>query len=159
MAHAIVNTDKMAGTDVRTKLVSVLYQNASGKAQEIDNGNVVVIDGLMSGEREIYKAVTPAVSSKLGKIVLIASPEVMYDERLKNYSDFYNDGSVPQRGYVLTSGDIFTVSAPAVGNVVEMAAGTKLNIAASATSGSTQIGKIIEVGTLHGETGYTIQVD
>ena len=167
MRYGVVRTDKMMATDVRSMLESVKYMGAGSTATAIDNGNVVKLDGsLMTGEREIKKGVTPAANDALDAIVLIASPEVMYDERKRNLDDFQNEAGKVCRGYHLHSGDIFSVTkdaldgvaTPAVGNVVELKAGIKLNVAASATSGSTVVGKIIAVDVVGRYTYYVIQV-
>ena len=167
MAYGVVRTDKLMGTDVRSMLESVKYMGAGSTATAIDNGNVVKLDGsLMTGEREIKKGVTPAANDALDTIVLIASPEVMYDERKRNLDEFQNEAGKVCRGYHLHSGDIFSVTkdaldgaaTPAVGNVVELKAGIKLNVAASATSGSTVVGKIIAVDVVGRYTYYVIQV-
>lgn len=167
MAYGVVRTDKLMGTDVRSMLESVKYMGAGSTATAIDNGNVVKLDGsLMTGEREIKKGVTPAANDALDAIVLIASPEVMYDERKRNLDEFQNEAGKVCRGYHLHSGDIFSVTkdaldgaaTPAVGNVVELKAGIKLNVAASATGGSTVVGKIIAVDVVGRYTYYVIQV-
>lgn len=167
MAYAVVRTDKMFGTDVRSGLVSAKYMGAGSSATAIENGNVIKLDSLVSGEREIYKAVTPAANDDLKDIVLVASPEVMYDERKHNLDEFINEAGKIVRGYYLHENDIFSVtkdalvgtSDPAVGDIVELAAGTKLNVASEATSSSTQVGKIIEVADAGKYTYYAIQVD
>lgn len=164
--HAIVRTDNMYGVDVRTGLVSVKYL-PSDTPTEIDNGNVVLLGDLIEGEREMYAGDTPAADSDKNKVVLIATPEVMYDERLRNLSDFYNDAGRACRGYRLHAWDIFSVTKealdgkeePAVGDIVELQADTKLNVAASATEGSTQIGEIIDINIVSGETLYAIRVN
>lgn len=167
MGYGVVRTDRLMGTDVRSMLESVKYMGAGSTATAIDNGNVVKLDGsLMTGEREIKKGVTPAANDALDAIVLIASPEVMYDERKRNLDEFQNEAGKVCRGYHLHSGDIFSVTkdaldgaaTPAVGNVVELKAGIKLNVAASATSGSTVVGKIIAVDVVGRYTYYVIQV-
>lgn len=167
MSYGVVRTDKMIATDVRSMLESVKYMGAGSTATAIDNGNVVKLDGsLMTGEREIKKGVTPAANDALDAIVLIASPEVMYDERKRNLDEFQNEAGKVCRGYHLHSGDIFSVTkdaldgvaTPAVGNVVELKAGIKLNVAASATGGSTVVGKIIAVDVVGRYTYYVIQV-
>lgn len=167
MAFGVVRTDRLMGTDVRSMLESVKYMGAGSTATAIDNGNVVKLDGsLMTGEREIKKGVTPAANDVLDAIVLIASPEVMYDERKRNLDEFQNEAGKICRGYHLHSGDIFSVTkdaldgaaAPKVGDAVELKAGTKLNVAASATSGSTAVGKIIAVDVVGRYTYYVIQV-
>ena len=168
MAYAVVRTDKMAATDVRAGLVSVRYQ-PSATNTAIENGNVVLLDGLETGSREVYKGATPAANSALKDIVLIATPEVIYDERKRNLTDFRNEAGRIARGYHLHVNDIFSVTkdaldgaaTPAVGDVVELKAGTKLNVVAAATgltSGSTQVGTIVDINTVGKLTYYAIQV-
>ena len=168
MAYAVVRTDAMAGTDVRGQLVSVKYMGADGATPTaIENGNVLKIGALMTGEREIYIGGAVAANDKIDDIVLIASPEVVYDEHKRNLDDFVNKAGKACRGYHIHSGDTFSVTAealsgtgtPAVGNVVELAAGTKLAFAASATTGSTKVGRIIAVDVVGRYTYYAIKVD
>ena len=165
--HGVIRTDRMYGTDVGANLVSVKYMGAGTTETAIDNGCVVALDGLMAGQREIYKGITPAANTALGKIALIATPEVMYDERKKNLEDYENEAGVTCRGYILHSNDIFSVTAEAldaaaeiaVGNIVEVQAGVKLKVVASATSGSTAVGKVIAIEKAGRYTYYVIQVD
>lgn len=179
MAHGIVRTDNMHGTDVRTGLVSVKYivKTGSGTTESpyvytetaIDNGNVLKITSLLDGEREVFEGVTPAANDSLGDIVLIASPEVMYDERKRNLDEFYNVEGKACRGYRLKKGDIFSVTkdaldgaeSPVVGDIVELKAGTKLNVVAAgtgATSGSTVVGKILAKDVVGRYTYYAVLV-
>lgn len=163
--HAVVRTDKLTGTDDRSRLVSVRFQ-PNDTMTEIENGNVVLLGALETGKREMYKGLTPAANSDMTAIVLIATPELMYDEHKHNLDEFINEAGVPARGYRLHKNDIFSVTKealagvakPAVGNVVELMAGTKLNVAASATSGSTQVGKIIDINVVGRYTYYAIEV-
>lgn len=168
MAYAVVRTDAMAGTDVRGQLVSVKYMGTDGATPTaIENGNVLKIGALMTGEREIYIGGAVAANDKIDDVVLIASPEVVYDERKRNLDDFVNEAGKACRGYHIHSGDTFSVTAealsgtgtPAVGNIVELAAGTKLAFAASATTGSTKVGRIIAVDVVGRYTYYAIKVD
>lgn len=76
MAHGVIRTDNMLGTDVGTHLVSFKYQ-PSDTDTAIDNGNVVVIGDLINGEREVHTATTPAANSALAKIAVVASVEVI----------------------------------------------------------------------------------
>jgi hypothetical protein len=167
MAYGVVRTDNMFGTDVRAGLVSIKYMGANGQtATAIENGNVLKVGALMSNEREIFVGAAPAANDDLKDIVLVATPEVMYDERKRNLDEFINEAGRACRGYRLHKGDIFSVTkdaldgvaAPAVGNAVELKAGTKLNVAASATSGSTQVGKIIAIDVVGRYTYYVILV-
>ena len=168
MAYGIVRTDNMYGTDVRAALVSIKYMGTDGSTPTaIENGNVLKVGALISGEREVYVGGNVAANDKATDIVLIASPEVMYDERKKNLDEFINEAGKACRGYRLHSGDIFSVTkdalagkaTPAVGDVVELAAGTKLNVAATATGGSTAIGSVIDVNVVGRYTYYAIKVN
>lgn len=163
--HAVVRTDNMAGTDVRSLLVSVKYV-PSDVATAIDNGNIVKLGALISGEREIYAGSTPGKTDALKDIVLVASPEVMYDERFKDLGDYENEAGKILRGYRLHSGDIFSVTAealanatPAVSQLIELVDGTKLGNVGTATQGSTVIGKIIAKEVVGAKTFYVIKID
>ena len=165
MAHGVVRTDLMFATDNRAGLVSVRYQPGNTQTA-IDNGNVVLLGGLEGDSREVYVGGTPAANSPIKDIVLIASPEVMYDERIRNLDGFFNEAGKIARGYYLHTNDIFSVTkdaldgkeTPEKGDVVELKAGTKLNVAASATGGSTVVGKVIDVNVVGRYTYYAIQV-
>lgn len=174
MAYAVVRTDLLAGTDVRSKLVSIEYLGANGTTPTaIENGNVLKVGALKAidstngvYEREIFVGAKPAANDAVADIVLVATPELTYDATKKNLDDFINEAGRPCRGYRLHTGDIFSVtkaalagvSSPAIGNVVELKADTKLNVAASATSGSTVVGKIIAIDVVGRYTFYVIQV-
>ena len=91
----------------------------------------------------------------------------MYDERLKNFDEYINEKDKICRGYRLHTGDIFSVTkealagvtSPAVGDIVELAAGTKLNIAKTATASTTSVGTIIAIDIVGRYTYYVIEVD
>ena len=173
--HAVVRTDRMFGTDNRAGLISVKYV-VSTTETAIDNGNVLKVGALEGDstngyEREVFLGSTPAANDALKDIVLVASPEVMYDERLHNLSDFYNEAGKIARAYRLHDGDIFGVTKEAlafntdeatdgkIGSVVELKADTKLNVkTGSATSGSTVVGKVIAFDVVGPYTYYVILV-
>lgn len=176
MAYGVIRTDRMYGTDVAPNLVSVKYMGTGTTATAIENGNVVKLNGLMTGEREVYKGVTPAANTPLDQIAIIASPEVMYDERKHNLDQFINEADRISRAYIPHVHGIFSVTKedldttaiqdsdddeevlPVVGNIVELMAGTKLKVTASLTSGSTKVGEIIQVETTKRYTYYVIEV-
>lgn len=168
MSYAVVRTDAMAATDVRGQLVSVEYMGADGNTPTaIENGNVLKIGALKDGEREVYVGSAVTATDKLSDIVLIATPEVMYDERKRNLDEYINEAGKICRGYHIHSGDTFSVTAealsgtgtPAVGNVVELVAGTKLGFVASATDKSTVVGRIIAIDVVGRYTYYAIKVN
>lgn len=166
MSYGVVRTDNMAATDVRSELVSVRYQPSNTKTA-IENGNVVKLGALETGSREVYKGATPAATDDIKDIVLIATPEVMYDERKRNLDEFINEAGKIARGYHLHTNDVFSVTkdaldgaeSPAVGNIVELKAGTKLNVVSELTSGSTQVGVIIDKNVVGRYTFYAIKVN
>ena len=167
MAYGIVRTDNMYGTDVRAALVSIKYMGEDGATPTaIENGSVLKVGALIEGEREIYVGGTVAANDKVEDVVLVASPEVMYDERKKNLDEYINVAGKACRGYHIHSGDIFSVTkealtgeaAPAVGNVVELAEGTKLSVAKDAT-GATVVGTIIAVDVVGRYTYYAIKAN
>lgn len=168
MAHGIFRSDLMSGTDVAADLVSVKYINSAGKEAEIDNGCVVKLDGLMAGEREIWKGVDPKATDNLDDIVIIGSVELQYDERLKDLADWTNPAGSPARGYIPRSRNIFSVTAdalnigsgvtPAKDYIVELMAGNKLNVVETLTSGSTKVGTIIDIEVVGRYTYYVIKI-
>lgn len=172
MAYAIVRTDNMAGTDVRSLLVSVKYfvTDSTGDAPvdvetAIENGCVVKLGALLAGEREVFKGSAVAKNDAIEDVVLIASPEVMYDERKRNLDEYINEAGKICRGYHIHHGDIFSVTkealanaSPAVGQIIELAAGIKWNNVASATNGATVIGKIIAKDKVGEKEFFAIKV-
>ncbi len=149
-----VRLDLMHGTSNPADLASVKYQ-VSGTDTAIENGNVVVVGGLITGEREVYAATAPTATSAKGTIALIATPELIYDQSThKNVNEFRNEAGEIARAYRLVTGDVFAITIEAVagradiasvvvGDIVELKAGTKLNVVATLTSDSTQIGTVI----------------
>jgi hypothetical protein len=165
MAYGICRVDRMEGTVNPNALISLKYL-PSDTPNAIENGNVVLVGGLVSGEREVYDCETPAANSSLADIALVATPELMADERKKNLGEFRNESGAICRGYRLRSGDIFSVTAdaltvivgtaPAAGQLVELQAATKLKLVASASgSGTTVVGKVIAVED-NGNTEYIV---
>ena len=141
--HAVFNSDLMFGTQNPAGLINVLIP------EDLDNGSVLKVGALVAGSHDVFTGVKPAASDTLASLCIVAAPEVMYDEKLNLLSDFYNmvnvNGGVV-RGYLLHSGDIFSMTkegfsgTPAVGASVNVAAAYKL--AAGASSG-TKVGTII----------------
>lgn len=162
--HAVVRTDLMFGTDVRSGLVSVKYMGDGETPTAIDNGNVLKVEDLIDKEREIYKGLNPAAGDDINNIVLVASVETMYDEHKRNLDEFVNEAGSICRAYRLHPGDVFSVTKEAidgdvsVGKVIELQAGTKLKSVDSATSGSTTVGKVIAKDETGRYTYFAIRV-
>ena len=152
--YARVRTDKMSGTTVSKDLVSAKYMGSGSTETAIENGRIVLIEGLLANERELRKAVTPAANSPLSALALVATPEVVKSKGFQTIGDFKNAAGDAIRCYRLTSGDNFSVTAEAldnaatiaVGDIVEAQADTKMKVVAAATgltSGSTKIGTVL----------------
>ena len=165
MAYTVFRSDLMSGTDVGADLVSVKYFDGTDPA-DIENGSVVKLDGLIDGEREIWKGITPSKDTPLEEVVILGAPELHYDERKKNLDEFINKADVATRGYIPRTRNIFSVTKdgligkanPDVGDIVELADGTKLNVAAALTSGSTKVGEIIQVEETNRYTYYVVRI-
>lgn len=165
--YAVVRTDNMAGTDVRSMLVSVKYLGADGETPTaIENGNVLKLGNLIEGEREVHIGAAVEADTPINEVVLVATPEMIYDERIRGLENYINEENKICRGYRLHSGDFFSVTKgalvgkeePEVGDVVELADGTQLNVAASATADSTVVGAIHAIETAGKYTFYVIRV-
>ena len=168
MAYAVIRTDNMTGTDVNAALVSFKYMGANGAAAaELENGSVVKINSLMEGERELWVGTDVAANTPIDQVVIAAGVEVMYDERKHNLDEYINEKGKAIRGYrPHKNHDTFSVtkeafaagSALAKGNIVELAAGTKMKAVATATSGATKIGEIIAIEKAGRYEYYVIHV-
>lgn len=163
--YGVVRLDNMSGTTDGTLLRSVRFYDGDKEAA-IENGRVVLIGDLLDGQREVRKATAPAATSPLNHIGLVAAPELMYDERKRNLTEFINEAGENIRVYIPHVRDIFSVTAEALdaaaaiakGNLVELQAGTKLKVVATATDKSTQVGKIVDIETVGSLTYYVIEV-
>ena len=161
-SYAVVRLDSMAGTTNPTKLVSFRYNNGSAYAA-IENGFLASLDSLIEGEREIWKAVAPTANQALGKLVLCATPELMYNTVVdKNLSDFQNEAGADCRGYILSSGDIFGVTVDAFASDTAPTSTNKyITIAAatqSMTAGSSSTNARLEYIATESDNGYTYYV-
>lgn len=163
MGKAIVRLDNVAATKNPALIKSAKYMGDGTTATAIENGMFVAIGGLMEDEREIHVATTPAVDSTYFGIV--TTPEVDYNEIGYNDLDtFENPADEPIRVTILQKGDIYSVTAegfnatPVKDQLVELQAGVKAKVVDEATSGSTQIGKIIDIDTVGRFTFYAVEV-
>ena len=89
--HAIVRLDNCSAQYNGALVKSVKYYVGS-TATNLDNGNVIALSGLDTGEREIYKAIAPATATR--NVLLACGVELMYDEStyhgLGDCSDYYH---------------------------------------------------------------------
>ncbi|MDD4760743.1 MAG: hypothetical protein PHU66_08050 [Bacteroidaceae bacterium] len=77
----------------------------------LENGMVCMLGSLVNGERELYNVAIPTNATIItDEILLIASPEIMYDERLDRLRDFFISANKPARAYHFAVGDEITIS-------------------------------------------------
>ena len=171
MAYCVVRTDLMHGTHAPEDMVPLRFYDGNDALAAVENGVIAKITALETHgtgasttyEREIWKAVAAAGTDVLADCVLIATPEVMYDERKRNLDEFINEAGVPARGYRLRDRNMFSLSAegfvvvPAVGDTVYIGAGGKLT-KTNPGSGATAFGKCVHIETVGSKTFYAIQI-
>lgn len=154
--HAVIRTDLMAGTVNGAYLRSVRFED---EAAYIDNGSIFAVKQYCEGEREMWKGELVAAEDKLNQLVVIATPEIMYDERLRNLDDFYNEAGEEMRGYKLIGMFSLTKEGfeegklPVVGGSVFAVAGSmKL-----ANAGDIEIGTCVAIETVNSLEYYVIE--
>lgn len=157
---SILNLDKVAATK-SGRLESVKH------TAELQNGMVVNLGALATGEREVFDVSVPATATlATAEVLLIAAPEVMY-EGYKGLKDFTITAGTATKAYRLETGDIFTVTDDAITGttvvgqyVIPANASLKLAAAADLTGGTKFAAKVIEKGTLgyDGAASTTVQV-
>lgn len=167
MAYAIVRLDNMSGTHDGAAIKSAKYY-VTTTATAIENGNIVALSGLVANEREIFKAISPAATNTVDQVFLVATPELMYDERKHNLNEFRNEAGDIIRVYGLRTGDIFSITAEAlgadgdnkVGDYATIGDSTKVKLITTlnATTPEKYIGKCIAKDVVGADTYYVIQV-
>lgn len=166
MAYAIVRTDLMRGSKNPAFLVNLKYGSFAGNKftpEDVENGCVVKTEGLES--RDVFYAVAATKETEVDDLVLVASPESLYDQRQKNLNEFVNEAGQIARGYRLGKGDIFSVTQEALtgslaqGNYVELDDSNKLAAVNTPTESATTVGKIERVEVVGPDTYYVIVVE
>lgn len=170
MAYCVVRTDAMSGTTDATCLEHGRFYNAEGVQSEIQNGSIVQVGALETGERESHKYTDVTANATINDVVLIAAPELIYDTyRHKGVQDFINGAGDIIRGYHLHQWDEFAVTAPGfdpttlsnakVGAYVSVAAGKHiLSASAAKPQSGLVIGTIEDIEIKNYMTFYTIRV-
>lgn len=163
--YTVIRTDLMSGTKQPADLVSVRVYNAAGtETIAVENGAIVELSALEDGEREVWIGkLATASTTDLSKCVVIATPEVFYDERKKNLDEFVNEAGTIARGYRLNQNDIFSITkegfvsatAPDAVGVVKLGAGGKLE---PSTGSGHALGNLIAIEETTRYKYYVLQV-
>lgn len=156
MAYGVIRTDAVKATKSGNIKSGRFYVTTTPTA--IENGNIVKLDTLIKGNRELWKVVASSAVTT-ANLYLVATPEVIYDESTKSdgaLANFRNEAGENITLIPLEVGDTFAISdecitaiddtddIPAVGNLVEVpASGTKWLETTSLTSTVVFYGKII----------------
>ena len=130
MAYGVVRTDAIKATKAGNIKSGRYYVGTTPTA--IDNGCIVKLDSLISGESDLWKVVAPGAITA-GNLYIVATPEIIYDETLKSsgaLDKFQNAAGANITLIPLEVGDTFSISddcitpindddgIPAVGNYV-----------------------------------------
>lgn len=116
-------------------------------------GNIVVLDGLKEGEREIYAVKADADILATDRFLLHTTVERMYEGKAHE-DDFVLEAGRAGRAHHLVKGDIFTLAkdlvdatvAPAVGKFLVVEAGSdKLAVADAPVADAPIVLEIIEI--------------
>ncbi|MGL6081365.1 MAG: hypothetical protein ACRC4N_02510 [Gammaproteobacteria bacterium] len=147
---AVTRKDKLASGYNGNLQSVIVYDNAGVNQVKTTNGVVVVLEGLIAGEREVFKA-RLAGSADAGKeLLFIHNAEVMYDERKSKLSDFVIEAGKVARAYHLIAGDVVTNTvdlfsgAVAVGDKLVAKADGKLGVDATALASARTVFEVIE---------------
>jgi hypothetical protein len=126
---------------------------------DLQNGQVGVVGNLLSGEREV-RALNQPSAVATDKAVLVAAPEIIYDESSmakQNLKNFSIPANTATRAYELQEDDVFSVSddaitalasEPVVGNSVVLANASNKLAEATDVTGHRFVGHIEAIETI-----------
>lgn len=159
--YTVFRSDLMSGTDVAADLVSLRVYDSEDKPIAVENGTIVELKGYEEGQREVMKAVLATASSKIENCVVVASVEVMYDERKKGLEEFINEAGAICRGYVLRSRNMYAITKECfVGATAPAAVGAEVGIGEGGKldANGTGYGKLMAIEVAGRYTYYVIQI-
>lgn len=155
MAYGVFRSDNLKAT--KTGAIKSGRYYVTTTPTKISNGNIVKLDSLISGERELWKVVAPGAVTA-GDLYIVATPELIYDESLKSngaLDQFENAAGANITLLQLEIGDLFSISdecitpisgadEPVVGSyVTPSATGTGWTEVAAISSNEVFYGKIV----------------
>ena len=160
MAYTVIRTDLLSGTDVAADLVSLRVYDTADNPIEVENGTIVELKGYEDGQREVMKAVLATSASNVEDCAIVATEEVLYDERKKNLDEFINEAGSICRGYIPRSRNMYSITkdgfvggtVPATGDAVGIGADGKVDAA------GTGYGTIMAVEVAGRYTYYVIKI-
>lgn len=160
MAYTVFRSDLLSGTDDGSALVSCRVYDADGNQIAVENGTLVELKELETGEREVFKAVLATASTPANRLAVIGSEEMEYDERKKNLDEFINEAGAICRAYIPRSRNKYSVTKEAFSGTLPTV-GAKIGASAGkhsvVTSGNFAVCIAIEQAGRY--TYYVIDVD
>lgn len=154
--YGVFRSDAVKATKVGN-IKSGRFYNGSAYAT-IENGNIVKLDSLITGQRELWKVLAPGAVTA-GNLYIVGTPELIYDEDLKSgqaLNQFSNPANANLTLIPLEVGDAFGITDEcitpindaddivAIGSfVTPSASGTKWTEVAAISSNEVFYGKII----------------
>lgn len=161
MAYTVIRTDLLSGTDVAADLVSLRVYDTDDNQIAVENGTIVELKGYEEGQREVMKAVLATASSKVEDCAIVASEEVMYDERKKNLDEFVNEAGAICRGYIPRSRNIYSITKEGfVGATAPTEVGAKVGLGADGklNAAGTGYGTVMAIEIAGRYTYYVIKI-
>lgn len=158
--HCVIRTDLMSGTDVGADLVSLRVYDAEGNHIAVDNGTIVELQGYEEGQREVMHAVLATAESDMENCAIVATPEVMYDERKTNLDEFVNEAGSICRGYIPRSRNMYSVTKEAFVGETVPANKAKVGLGANGKldTAATGWGTVMAIETAGRYTYYVIKI-
>ena len=160
MGYTVIRTDLLSGTDVAADLVSLRVYDDEGKHIAVENGTIVELKGYEDGQREVMKAVLATSESKIEDCAIVATVELMYDERKKNLDEFINEAGTICRGYIPRSRNMYSITKEGFVGGAAPEAGTEVGIGANGKldAAGTGFGSVMAVEIAGRYTYYVIKI-
>lgn len=160
MAYTVIRTDLMSGTAQPADLISLRFYNREDEQAAVENGVIVKLQGYEDGEREVMKAIAASAGDDLNDCAIVASVEVMYDERKKNLDEFINEAGSIARGYIPRSRNMFSITKDGFVGGAVAAKGAEVGIGegGKVDAAGTGLGTCVAIETAGRYTYYTIKI-
>ncbi|PIH59684.1 hypothetical protein [Paenibacillus sp. LK1] len=132
---------------------------------DVENGEVLTIGGLVDGHREAVIAATPT-DVTLDKILLAASPEIVYEKEKHNILDFVNKKGEKIRLYHHAVGNTVTVTDNLIDGtsvkgqyLIPVNGSSKLKAVADLSDNTRFAAKVLEKVRIYGEPATRYKVE
>ncbi|MDY8023389.1 hypothetical protein [Paenibacillus polymyxa] len=132
--------------------------------KDLKNGAITTIGGLVAGQREVVQGATP-VDVTVDEILLVASPEIVYEKEKHNIHDFINKAGERYRAFHYAIGDTVTVTDDMITGtsvkdqyLIPVNGSEKLKAAADLSGGTRFAARVLDKVKLYGEPATRYKV-